>query len=162
MTRPLRLLILSNDTEAATELAASLGTESVVVYSTTNHDEACQLISLLQHDVLLIDIDKLIGTPLYSLQSFREENSDIKIVGISHGQRGDTGLLAGLLDLDAQIREPVTPEGLIISLPEIADRYLMVSVGDTPDQDPDRLGRRKLQLDAFPFIGGRRRPSPQT
>ena len=161
MTRPLRLLILSNDAEAATKLVASLGTESVVVYSTTDPDEACQLISLLQHDVMLIDIDKLIGTPLYSLQAFRQEKSDIKIVGISRGQRGDTGLLAGLLDLDAQIREPVTPEGLIISLPEIADRYLMVSVGDTPDQDSNHPGGRKWQLDTLPFIGGRRRSSPQ-
>jgi DNA-binding NtrC family response regulator len=161
MTRSLRLLILSNDAEAATKLAATLGTDGVVVYSTAEPDEACQLISLLQHDVLLIDIDKLIGTPVYPLQAFRQEKSDIKIVGISRGQRGDTGLLVGLLDLDAHMREPVTPEGLIISLPEIADRYLMVSVGDTPDQDPDQPDRRKWQPDTLPFIGGRRRPSPQ-
>ena len=161
MTRPLRLLILGNDAEAATKLAASLGAESVVVYSTTDPEEACQLISLLQHDVLLIDIDKLIGTPLYSLQAFRQEKPDIKIVGISRGQRGDTGLLAGLLDLDAQMREPVTPEGLIISLPEIADRYLMLSGADTPDRDPNQPGRQKWQLDSLPFIGDRRRPSPQ-
>ena len=161
MTKPLRLLILSNGAEAATKLAASLGTESVVVYSTTDHDEACQLISLLQHDVLLIEIDKLIGTPLYSLEAFRQEKSDIKIVGISRGQRGDTGLLAGLLDLDAHMREPVTPEGLIISLPEIADRYLMVSVEDTPDHDTKQPGRQKWQLDTLPFIEGRHRPSPQ-
>ena len=96
MTRPLRLLILSNDAEAATELSASLGTDGVVVYSTTDPDEACQLISLLQHDVLLIEIDKLIGIPVYTLQAFRQEKSDIKIVGISRGQRGDTGLLLGL------------------------------------------------------------------
>ena len=160
MTRPLRLLILSNDVEAATELSASLGTDGVVVYSTTDPDEACQLISLLQHDVLLIEIDKLIGIPVYTLQAFRQEKSDIKIVGISRGQRGDTGLLLGLLDLDAQIREPVTPEGLIISLPEIADRYLMVSVGDASDQDSNQSGRQKWQLDTLPFIGGRRRPSP--
>ena len=120
MTRPLRLLILSNDAEAATKLAATLGTESVVVYSTTDPDEACQLISLLQHDVLLIDIEKLVRTPIYPLQAFRQARPDLKIVGISRGQRGDTGLLLDLLGLDAYIREPATPESLIISLPEMS------------------------------------------
>jgi two-component SAPR family response regulator len=130
MTKPLRLVILDDDVEAAKRLAASISTDGVVVYSTDDPDETRQLISLLQHEIVLIDVDKLIRTPAYPLEAFREANPDIKIVGISRGKRGDTGLLLQLLDMDAYIREPVTPEALIISLPEIADRYLMESVGD--------------------------------
>jgi len=161
MTKPLRLVILNNDMEAAKRLAASISTDGVVVYSTDDPEEACQLISLLQHEVVLIDVEKLICTPTYPLESFREANPDIKIVGISRGKRGDTGLLLQLLDLDAYIREPVTPEVLIISLPEIADRYLMQeAVGETSYRDPDDRHRQKWRLN--PFVTTRRSPSPQT
>jgi len=159
MTKPLRLVILNDDVEAAKRLAASISTDGVVVYSTDDPDEACQLISLLQHEVVLIDVEKLICTPAYPLESFREANPDIKIVGISRGKRGDTGLLLQLLDLDAYVREPVTPEALIISLPEIADRYLMQSVGDLSRQSPDNENRQKWRLN--PFVTSRRTPSPQ-
>jgi len=114
MANPLRLLILNDNAEVAERLADNLGTDSVVAYATSDSDEACQLISLLQHDVLLLDIEKLIRTPVNPLGAFRQAKPDLKIVGISRGQRGDTGLLVGLLDLDANIREPVTPEILII------------------------------------------------
>jgi len=159
MTKPLRLVILNDDVEAAKRLAASISTDGVVVYSTDDPDEACQLISLLQHEVVLIDVEKLICTPAYPLESFREANPDIKIVGISRGKRGDTGLLLQLLDLDAYIREPVTPEALIISLPEIADRYLMHPVGDISRQDPDNQQRQKWRLNLL--VTTRRTPSPQ-
>jgi hypothetical protein len=127
MAQPLRLVILDEDMGKAQDLAACLGSDGVVAYATTDPNQACQLISLLQHDVLLIGVEKLICTPNYPLQTFREANPGLRIVGISRSQRGDTGLLLDLLGLDAYMREPVTPEALIISLPEIADRYLMVS-----------------------------------
>lgn len=152
MARPLRLVILHDDAEAANRIAASLSTDDVVVYSTTDPDEACQLVSLLRHDVLLIDIEKLIGTPVYPLQAFRQANPNLKIVGISSGQRKDTGLLLGLLDLDAHMREPVTPEALIISLPEIADRYLMVSLRNTPETGLDDRRSQEWQPNSLPTI----------
>jgi hypothetical protein len=93
------------------------------------------------------------------LESFREANPDIKIVGISRAKRGDTGLLLQLLDLDAYIHEPLTPEALIISLPEIADRYSMQSVENTSRQSPDDRHRQKWRLN--PFVTNRRSPSPQ-
>jgi DNA-binding response OmpR family regulator len=127
MAQPLRLVILDEDMEIAKSMAASLSTDGVVVYATSDLDEAHQLISLLQHEVLLVDVEKLICTPNYPLQTFRQAKPDLKIVGIARSRRGDTGLLMDMLGLDAQVREPVTPEALIISLPEIADRYLMVS-----------------------------------
>jgi CheY-like chemotaxis protein len=127
MAQPLRLVILDEDMEVAKSMAASLSTDGVVVYATSDLDEAHQLISLLQHEVLLVDVEKLICTPNYPLQTFRQAKPDLKIVGISRSRRGDTGLLMDMLGLDAHVREPVTPEALIISLPEIADRYLMVS-----------------------------------
>lgn len=160
MTRPLRLVILNDDVEATKRLAASISTDGVVVYSTDDSDEACQLISLLQHEVMLIDVEKLICTPAYPLESFREANPDIKIVGISRAKRGDTGLLLQLLDLDAYIHEPLTPEALIVSLPEIADRYLTQSVENTSLQSPDDdQHRQKGWLN--PFVTNRRSPSPQ-
>jgi len=161
MTRPLRLLILDDNLEAAKQLAASLGTDGVVVYYCQDPDEACQLISLLQHDIMLIDVEKLICTPAYPLEAFREAKPDIKIVGISSGKRGDTGLLLQLLGLDAYIHEPVTPEALIISLPEIADRYLMESARETSSYSPADHGP-KWRLSLLPFANNRRSPSPQT
>jgi CheY-like chemotaxis protein len=161
MTRPLRLVILNDDVEAAKRLAASISTDGVVVYSTDDPDEACQLISLLQHEIMLIDVEKLICTPAYPLEAFREAKPDIKIVGISRGKRGDTGLLLQLLGLDAYIREPVTPESLIISLPEIAARYLMVSVGDISRDGCDNQHRQKGRLNLGSFANARRSPSPQ-
>ena len=127
MAQPLRLVILDEDMEVAKSMAASLSTDGVVVYAASDLDEAHQLISLLQHDVLLVDVEKLICTPNYPLQTFRQAKPDLKIVGISRSRRGDTGLLLDMLGLDGYMHEPVTPEALIISLPEIADRYLMVS-----------------------------------
>jgi len=127
MAQPLRLVIFDEDLEAAKSVVASLSTDGVVVYAASDLDEAHQLISLLQHDVLLVDVEKLICTPNYPLQTLRQAKPDLKIVGISRGQRGDTGLLLDMLGLDGYMHGPVTPEALIISLPEIADRYLMVS-----------------------------------
>jgi CheY-like chemotaxis protein len=151
MTKPLRLVVLNEDAETARRLADSLSTDGVVVYRVADPDEACQLISLLQHDVLLIDIEKLICTPIYPLQSFRQAKPDLKIVGISSNQREDTGLLMDLLGLDAYVRHPVTPEALIISLPEIADRYLMAPLGNNPDHDRDDHDRQKLRMRPIPL-----------
>ena len=162
MTRPLRFLILDYNVETAKRLADSISTDGVVVYSTDDPDEARELISLLQHDILLIDVDKLICTPAYPLEAFREVNPDLKIVGISNGRRGDTGLLLQLLDLDAYVREPLTPEGLIISLPEISDRYLMQSAKNISDRQNDVHRRGKSRLDLLPFVNPRRTPSTQT
>jgi CheY-like chemotaxis protein len=162
MTRPLRFLILDHNVETAKRLADSISTDGVVAYCTDDPDEAHELISLLQHDILLIDVDKLICTPAYPLEAFREANPDLKIVGISKGRRGDTGLLQQLLDLDAYVREPVTPEGLIISLPEISDRYLMQSAGNVSHPQRDVQHRGKSRLDLLPFANRRRAPSPQT
>ena len=162
MTKPLRFLILDHDVETAKNVADSIGTESVVVYSTDDPDEARELISLLQHDVLLIDVEKLICTPAYPLEAFRDMNPDLKIVGISKGKRGDTGLLLQLLGLDAYVREPLTPEALIISLPEIADRYLMEPFENMPRPRRNDRRRRKSRPDPFPFTSPRRTPSPQT
>jgi two-component SAPR family response regulator len=159
MTRPLRLVILNDNVEAAKRLAASISTDGVVVYSTDDPDETFQLISLLQHEVVLIDVEKLICTPAYPLESFREANPDVKIVGISHTKRGDTGLLLQLLDLDAYIHEPLTPEALISSLPEIADRYLMQSVGNASRQNHDDQNGQKSRLNLF--VSARRSPYPQ-
>jgi len=159
MTKPLRLVILNDSVEAAKRLAASISTDGVVVYSTDDPDEACQLISLLQHEVMLIDVEKLICTPAYPLESFREANPDIRIVGISRAKRGDTGLLLQLLDLDAYIHEPLTPEALIISLPEIADRYLMQSVEDMSRPGHGDQDRQNWRLN--PFVTAKRSPSPQ-
>ncbi len=158
MTKPLRLVVLNEDAEAAKRLADSLSTNDVVVYRVADPDEACELISLLQHDILLIDIEKLICTPVYPLQAFRQAKPDLKIVGISGGQRGDTGLLKELLGLDAYVRYPVTPEALIISVPEIADRYLMAPLDDNPDQDRDDHDRQKLRMRSIPFISTVQRP----
>lgn len=162
MTRPLRLLILKDDLEAAKRLAASLSTDAVVVYCTADLDEACHLISLLQHEILLIDVEKLICTPAYPLETFRDVKPDLKIVGISNGKRGDTGLLLQLLGLDAYVREPVTPEALIVSLPEIADRYLLESVAGSSDcaghHDDER---HKWQMNLFPYLSPRRSASSQ-
>ncbi len=160
MTKPLRLVILNDDMEAAKRLAACISTDGVVVYFTDDAEDACQLISLLQHEVVLIDVEKLICTPTYPLESFREANPDIKIIGISRGRRGDTGLLLQLLDLDAYIREPLTPEVLITSLPEIADRYLMQAAGETSYRDPDNQHRQKWRPNPFVTTGSS--PSPQT
>ncbi len=124
MSRPLRLVILDENAEVAKRLADSLSADEVVVYCATDPSEARHLISLLHHDVLLVDVETLIRTPFYPLPKFRQANPKIKIVGISRGRRGDTGLLLELLDLDAYVREPVTPESLIVSLPDIASRYL--------------------------------------
>jgi DNA-binding NarL/FixJ family response regulator len=159
MTRPLRLVILNDNVEAAKRLAASISTDGVVVYSTDDPDETFQLISLLQHEVVLIDVEKLICTPAYPLESFREANPDVKIVGISRSKRGDTGLLLQLLDLDAYIHEPLTPEALISSLPEIADRYLMQSVGNASRQTHEDQNGQKWRLN--PFVSARRSPYPQ-
>ena len=162
MTRPLRLLILDHDVEAAKQLADSISTDGVVAYSTDDPDEALELISLLQHDILLIDVEKLICTPAYPLEAFREVNPDLRIVGISKGRRGDTGLLLQLLDLDAYVREPLTPEGLIISLPEISDRYLMQSARNISRRQRDVHRRGKSRLGLLPFENPSRTPSPQT
>ncbi|MEJ2557169.1 MAG: hypothetical protein P8186_13255 [Anaerolineae bacterium] len=151
MTKPLRLVVLNEDAETARRLADSLSTDNVVVYRVADPDEACQLISLLQHDVLLIDIEKLICTPIYPLQAFRQAKPDLKIVGISGNQRGDTGLLMDLLGLDAYVRHPVTPEALIISLPEIADRYLMAPLGNRPDHVREDHDLEKLRLRPIPL-----------
>lgn len=119
-------MILSNDAQTATQLAAVLSVDGVVVYSTSDPDEAIQLMSLLQHDVLMIEVEQLICTPIYPLQAFRQARPGLKIVGISRDRRCDTRLLTQLLGLDAYTSLPVTPESLITSLPEIADRYLML------------------------------------
>ncbi len=161
MTRPLRLVILNDDMEVAKRLAASISTDGVVVYSTDNLDEACQLISLLQHEIMLIDVEKLICTPAYPLEAFREAKPDIKIVGLSRGKRGDAGLLTRLMGLDAYIREPVTPEALIISFPEIADRYLMGSVADSPHADGEKKHSQKWPSGPASLTSTRRSPSPQ-
>jgi hypothetical protein len=110
---------------------------------------------------MLIGVEKLICTPAYPLEAFREAKPDIKIVGISSGKRGDTGLLLQLLGLDAYIREPVTPEALIISLPEIADRYLMEATRETSSHNSTDRGQ-KWRLSVLPFASNRRSPSPQT
>jgi CheY-like chemotaxis protein len=160
MTRPLRLLILNDDPEAAKRLAASLSADGVVVYCTGDSDEACQLISLLQHEIMLIDVEKLICTPAYPLEAFREVKPDLKIVGISSGKRGDTGLLLQLLSLDAYVREPVTPEALIVSLPEVADLYLLESVAEPPGRVRNHQSQ-KWGLNLIPFPGDRRSASTQ-
>ena len=162
MTRPLRFLILDHDLETAKRVADSIGTDSVVVYSTDDPDEARELISLLQHDVLLIDVEKLISTPAYPLEAFREMNPDLRIVGISKYKRGDIGLLLQLLGLDAYVGEPLTPEALIISLPEIADRYLIEPIGNISRRNRNEHRRSKSRPDRFPFTSPRRTPSPQT
>jgi len=142
MAKPLRLLILDNDSEAAERLSLSLSGEGIVVYATHDPDEACHLISLLQHDILLIDIEKLVCTPLYPLQKFRQLNPDLKIVGISDSRRGDTGLLLDLLGLDAYLWEPVSPESLIISVPMLADQYRMAWQEKNGDHKKTDLWRR--------------------
>ena len=162
MTRPLRFLILDHNVETAKRLADSISTDGVVVYSTDDPDEARELISLLQHDVLLIDVEKLICTQAYPLEAFREVNPNLRIVGISKGRRGDTGLLRQLLELDAYVREPLTPEGLIISLPEISDRYVMQSAGNISDRQRDVHRRDKSRLGPLPFANPRRTSSPKT
>jgi DNA-binding response OmpR family regulator len=161
MTRSLRLLILDEDANKVKQFAASLSADGVVVYSTTDPDEACQLISLLQHDVMLIGVEKLIGTPVYPLQAFRQAKPDLRIVGISCGQRGDTGLLLDMLDLDAYVREPMTPEALIIALPDIADRYLMVTAKNQPQPSPNNSIRQKWPRNLLPFVGGQQTSPPQ-
>jgi DNA-binding NarL/FixJ family response regulator len=161
MTRPLRLVILNDDIEVAKRLAASISTDGVVVYSTDNSDEACQLISLLQHEIMLIDVERLISTPAYPLEAFREAKPDIKIVGLSRGKRGDTGLLTQLMGLDAYIREPVTPEALITSFPEIADRYRMGSVADSSHDGGENNHSQKWPSGPASFTNTRRSPSPQ-
>jgi DNA-binding response OmpR family regulator len=135
MTKPLRLVVLDKNPEAARRLADSLSTDGIVVYYTTDPDEALHLVSLLRHDVLLVGVETLISMPFYPLPEFREVNPKIKIVGISRGRRRDTDLLLKLLILDAYVREPVTPEALIISLPEIAERYLAIPVAGTSDRN---------------------------
>lgn len=147
MVKPLRLVILDEDMERAKALAVCLSSEGVVAYAAVDPDEVCRLVSLLDHDVLLIDVDRLIRIPNYPLQAFRQIKPDLKIVGISRGRRGDTGLLLELLGLDAYIHEPLTPEALIISLPEVADRYLMVSLGKTTNPDSATSRRQELQSD---------------
>lgn len=159
MTHSLRLLILDEDANKVKQLAASLSSDGVVAYSTTDPDEACQLISLLQHDVMLIGVEKLIRMPVYPLQAFRQARPDLRIVGISRGRPGDTGLLLDMLDLDAYLREPVTPEALIIALPDIADRYLMVTVRSQLQSSRDNNSRQKWSRNLLPFVG-RRHSSP--
>lgn len=151
MTQPLRLVVFDNNIETAKRSAASLSTDGVVVYCMADPEEACQLISLLQHDVLLIDIEKLIRTPIYPLQAFRQAKPDLKIVGISCGQRQDTELLMELLGLDAYIPQPVTPEALIDSLPEIADRYSAPSLENTSGNGRDAATRQKGHPTRIPF-----------
>jgi DNA-binding NarL/FixJ family response regulator len=147
--------------EVAKQLAASVSTDGVVVYSTDNPEEACQLISLLQHEIMLIDVEKLICTPAYPIAAFREAKPDIKIVGLSRGRRGDTGLLTQLMGLDAYIREPVTPEALIISFPEIADRYLVGAVADSPHDDGENNHSQNWPSGPTSLTKTRRSPSPQ-
>jgi DNA-binding NarL/FixJ family response regulator len=159
MTRPLRLVILNDDMEVAKRLASSISTDGVVVYSTDDPDEACHLISLLQHEIMLIDVEKLICTPAYPLEAFREAKPDIKIVGLSRGKRGDTGLLTQLMGLDAYIREPVTPEALIISFPEIADRYLMGLGAESFPDDGENNHNQSWPSGTASFADTRRSPS---
>jgi DNA-binding NarL/FixJ family response regulator len=154
-------VILNNDMEVAQRLAASISADGVVVYVTDNPDEACHLISLLQHEILLIDVEKLVCTPGYPLEAFRAAKPDIKIVGLSRGSRGDTGLLTQLMGLDAYIREPVTPEGLITAFPEIADRYLMRSVAESSFDDDENNHAQKWPSGTTPITDTRRTPSPQ-
>jgi CheY-like chemotaxis protein len=161
MTGPLRLVILNDDMEVAKRLASSISTDGVVVYSTDDPDEACHLISLLQHEIILIDVEKLICTPAYPLEAFREAKPDIKIVGLSRGRRGDTGLLTQLMGLDAYIREPVTPEALIISFPEIADRYLMGLGAESFPDDGENKNSQSWPSGTASFADTRRSPSPQ-
>jgi CheY-like chemotaxis protein len=142
MEKPLRLLILDDDPEVAKQLTACLSMPGLVVYSATDPQHACQLISLLQHDILLIDVEKLVCTPIYPLQEFRQARPDLKIVGVSRDRLADTGLLLELLGLDAYLREPVTPVSLITALPGIADHYLM-----TCETDPMRGFNSKKTLD---------------
>ena len=127
MSKPFRLVILDDELQTAKDLAASLSSDGVVAYPTQDLDEVRELISLLQHDVLLIDVEQLVRAPIYALQALRQVNPDLKVVGMSHGSCGDGRLLRELLGLDAYLQEPVTPEALITCVPEIADRYLMVS-----------------------------------
>jgi CheY-like chemotaxis protein len=125
MEKPLRLLILDGDPEVAKQLTDCLSMPGLVIYSASDSQQACQLLSLLQHDILLIDVEKLVCTPIYPLQEFRQARPDLKIVGVSQDQPEDTSLLLELLGLDAYLREPVTPASLITSFPGIADRCLM-------------------------------------
>lgn len=123
MEKPLRLLILDDDPEVIKHLTASLTMQGVVVYSATDAKEACQLIALLHHDILLIGVEKLVCTPIYPVQELRQTQPDLKIVGVAQDRAEGTGLLLDLLGLDAYLNEPVTPESLSMSLPGIAERY---------------------------------------
>lgn len=153
MAKPIRLVILNDDQEAVERLTASLSGDGMVVYSTADPDEACHLISLLQHDILLIDVEVLISTPVYPLQNFREAKPDLKILGISRrGQLKDSGLLRELLSLDAYVREPVTPEKLITALPEIANRYLMVKSGGASNSQHEDDPHSKWPLKLIPSL----------
>ena len=80
MTRPLRFLILDHNVETAKRLADSISTDGVVVYSTDDPDEARELISLLQHDILLIDVDKLIDFLIEHGIGVRKRTLDILAV----------------------------------------------------------------------------------
>jgi CheY-like chemotaxis protein len=125
MEKPLRLLILDDDPEVIKHLTASLTLPGVVVYSATDATEAGQLMALLHHDILLIGVEKLVCTPIYPLQEFRQTQPDLKIVGVSQRRAEDSGLLLDLLGLDAYLNEPVTPESLSMFLPSIAERCQM-------------------------------------
>jgi DNA-binding response OmpR family regulator len=154
MTRPLRLVIFDKNAEMVKRIADSLSTDGVVSYCTTDPDEARHLISLLQHDVLLVGVDTLISIPFYPLLEFRQANPNLKIVGISHGQRRDTTVLPRLLKLDAYVCDPVTPEALIVSLPEIADRYLASPTTNTADRNRNGDSRQKRPLLQAIFASG--------
>jgi DNA-binding response OmpR family regulator len=125
MAQPLRLVILDDDAPTAQRLTEALSAGDVVIYAASAPDEALKLIELMQHDILLVDVEKLVRMPVYPLEKFRHARPGLKVVGISRDRCGDTGLLLELLGLDAYLREPLTPEALIISLPAIASRYLM-------------------------------------
>ncbi len=161
MTKPLRLVILDTDEKTAQRLAMSLGTDGVVAYAATDVDEAFRLIALLQHEILVIDVGKLICTPIYPLQAFRQAKSDLRIVGISRGPLGNGGVLLELLALDAYLREPVTPEALILSSPELADLYSTTRPRKTSPLNREHLGPKSQPSWIPPFFRDRRSHSAQ-
>jgi DNA-binding response OmpR family regulator len=161
MIKSLRLVILGDDAAVAKRLAASLSTNGMVVYSAADPDEVYELISLLQHDILLIDIEKLICIPVYPLPEFRKANPDLKIVGISRDRRGDGGLVPELLGLDAYVCGPVTWKALVTCLPDMLDLYPKVMSKGIPGHDRDTGRGWRWQFNTIPFIRDLISSSPQ-
>jgi chemotaxis response regulator CheB len=161
MIKPLRIVILGADKTAAERLATSLSANGMVAYSAADPDEVYELISLLQHDILLIDIEKLICTPIYPLPQFRKAKSDLKIVGISRDRSGDGDLLLELLGLHAYVCGPVTWKTLVTSWPDMLDLCPMVMSKDTPGHDRDTDRGWRWQFNTIPFLRDLISSSPQ-